>query len=117
MAFKLAIADTVVVPVKFSMADGAKTKQYSFTLSCERLGADAWDNSIRGDDGLITNDKIKDKLIDITSGWTGQTFVLLDDGTPADFSREAFEFLLTVPGLLDVVTKSYMKESVAKAKN
>jgi hypothetical protein len=117
MARKLAIKSVVIVPVKFSMADGDKTKSFAYTLECERIEGADWDAAIKNDDGIVTNELIREKLIAITTGWRGQTFVLEEDGTPAEFCREAFEDMLGVPGVLNVVVNSFLKESAARAKN
>ena len=117
MGYKLAVKNVVVVPVKFSMPDEGKTKLFNFSITCERQTAAEFQAGGQDDNGTFGNQKLREQMLDITTGWTGQTFVLEDDGTPSAFCRDAFEFMLGVPGLLDVVVLSYMKESQAKAKN
>lgn len=114
---KLAVSDKVVVPVKFSMKDGKKVIPFAFTVLCDRLSHDDFQERIKGEDKFATNAQIKTVMKEITTGWENQTFVLEDDGTPADFSEENLQLMYDASGVLDVVVASYLKESAARAKN
>jgi hypothetical protein len=117
MALKLAVSNKVLVPVKFSMTDDGKVKHYSFTLTCSRVSTDEFQSSIKNDDGVVTGEKIREKMTDITTGWKDQTFVLNEDDTPADFSIDALELMFGTQGVLDAVFPAYLAAAGAKTKN
>lgn len=117
MTYQLAIKNVVIVPVEFSVADGDKRKKFKFSLECDRLTTEEWKAGITNDEGVITPEKIREQLAGITRGWKGQTFVLDDDGNPAEFCEEAFQVMTNAPGVFDVILESLMKESAAKGKN
>lgn len=117
MAFKLSIANKVTVPVKFSMDDDGKVKNYAFSLICERVDTEQFQADIKNDDGIVTDAKLKSAVMAATTGWKNQTFVCNEDDTPADFCPEALEVMLGAQGVLLVVFQAYMKASTAKAKN
>ena len=114
---KLAVSEKVNVPVKFTMQDGKKMSTFKFSLTCDRLTTDDFQERIKGDGDFATNAQIKTVMKEITTGWDAQTFVLEDDGTPADFSEENLQLMYDATGVLDVVVASYLKESAARAKN
>lgn len=115
---KLSVSNKVLVPVKFALKDGQATKQFSFTLTCERLTTAQWEEGITDPQKEIhTNERIRKTMFDITTGWQGQTLVLDDDGEPAAFCEEALEVMFDASGVLDLAVQSYMKESGARAKN
>ncbi len=115
---KLSIASKVRVPMKFRLQDGPAVKTFSFALECERLETDDWQKRIKNDEGVTTNEKIKETLVAITTGWPGQTLVLDDDtNEPAACDKAGLECMFQVPGVLDVAVASYMKESAATVKN
>lgn len=114
---KLAISDKVTVPVKFTMKDGKKLIPFAFTVLCERLAGDDFQERIKDDNGVAAEKKIKELMTEITVGWENQTLVLEDDGQPAAFCEEALDMMYATVGVLDVVLKSYMKESAARVKN
>jgi hypothetical protein len=118
MAYKLSVADVVHVPVVFTQPDGNKTKKFDFTLTCERKGVDEWTASIKNEEGEFSPEKIKEKMLDLATGWCErQNFVLEEDGTPAKFCRDAFEYMVDQPGVLNIIFKAYGIASAAKAKN
>lgn len=117
MNFKLAISDMVSVPVIFEQMDGGKKKKFNFKLLMERMTEEDWLASVKDENGIVSNVKIKDQLISITKGWEDQTFVLNEAGAPAEFCEEALAVMFGVPGILNICLNSYVKESAAKAKN
>lgn len=117
MAFKLAIAQFVLVPLAFSLADGDKESKFSFQLQAKRLNQDEWKQRFPADDGVPTNDKLKDVMLDITTGWRDQVLVLDEEGQPAAFCQEALQALFEVPGVFDLYVSNYLKEVRAKVKN
>lgn len=114
---KLAVSDKVIVPVKFDMQDGKKSRRFSFTVTCDRLTTDEFQERIKGDADFATNAQIKTVMKEITTGWDGQAFVLEDDGTPSEFSEDALQVMFDAAGVIDVVVASFIKESAARAKN
>lgn len=119
MAFKLSVTDKVVVPIKFSLTDAGKSKPYAFTLTCDRTDSAAIQAMFKGEDAAEAGalEKMREKLVELTTGWAGQTLVCNDDGTPADFCAEAFDVLLGVTGVINLAFGAYMKEVTAKVKN
>jgi hypothetical protein len=117
MAYKLAVSNTVMVPMSFSLSDSGKEKKFKFSLSCERLDSRDWDARIRNDAGTVTDEQVKQTLLDITTGWQGQTLVLDEDGQPAPFCAEALDMMLATVGVLTVAARSYTTEVAAKQKN
>jgi hypothetical protein len=115
--YKLAVAAFLAIPMIFDLADADKTKSFNFTLQAKRLGEDEFQTRIKGENGLPTNEKIKELLLDITTGWKDQTLVLDEQEQPAAFCREALEVMFQTPGVLDIATRSYLKEVAARAKN
>jgi hypothetical protein len=117
MAYKLAISSLVLVPMLFTMNDEGKTRQFKFSLTCERLEEEDFQERIKSESGIPSNDRIKEVITGITTGWKEQTMVLDDDGQPAAFCQEALEFMFKTPGVVDVALRSYLKEVGAKVKN
>jgi len=115
--YKLAVGDKVRVPVIFEIQDGEKTKRFNISLTCKRLTVDEFQASNKNSDGITTNEKIQETMIQITEGWVNQTFVLDDAGQPAPCDQEAKEIMFQTPNILDIAVGSYMKEVGAKAKN
>ena len=79
--FKLAIENSVEVPVKFTLKEGKVDKLFSFNLLCDRLDQD--------EIGTVLDEnehKVKAFMTRVTRGWDGQRLVLTEDGQPADFS-------------------------------
>lgn len=109
--YLFAIGDVVRVPVKTSIADvDGKGKEYKFSLTCERLGAEALSTA-------FASMSPKDFLMKYTTGWADQKLVLNDDRTPAEFCADALEALLDIQGLVMVVFNAYLKSAGATEKN
>ena len=117
MKYKLAVANKVRVPMIFEIQDGEKLRRFNFSLTCERLTVEEFQDSIKNGDGIPTNEKIRETMIRITEGWVNQTFVTDDAGQPAPCDQEAKEVMFGAANVLDIAVASYMKESGAKAKN
>ena len=110
--YKLAIDDTVDVPVKFTLKVKSVAKLFGFTLTCDRLTQD--EISARLED---KENKVKDFMLEVTTGWSGQRLVLDESGEPAAFSPEAMTALLNAPGVAMVCFNAYIKDCGAKEKN
>lgn len=106
--FKLAIADVVDVAIKFKVQDGGVAKPHSFTLiggrmSQQEVRAVAADNDT----------PVKDFLLERITGWRGQRLVIdKSNGEPVPFSPEAFECLLTLPGMEMIAYHAYLRANV-----
>jgi hypothetical protein len=113
MAFKFAIGNVVIVPVKFTLNDGGKAVNLGVTLICDRLGEDELKERIENPDGLV-----KDFMASVTTDWKDQSF-LVDEvtGQPAAFSPANLSMLLGFHGLANLAYLAYLKESAVKAKN
>lgn len=115
--YTLAVANTLIVPVSFKVADGAKTTDFSFTLTMARQSDEEWNTGVCDEKGNAEHKKIKKHLREIASGWKDQKFVMDENGAPAEFCPEAFDVMLASVGVADVILTSYMKENSAKVKN
>ena len=109
MSFKIAIANVVQVPVKFTLREGAVDKLFSFTLTASRKTQDEMEDQ--------PEQTIREFLLENVSDWSGQRLVLREDNEPAAFSREAFEYLLKQHGLQAVVWNAYQRQVASKEKN
>jgi len=112
--YKLAIDDKVEVPVKFTLKAGKVNKTFAFTLHCNRLMQE--DITARLE---ACEFKYKPFMAspEVTTGWEGQRLVLNADDTPAEFSEEALDALLSAPGVAQLCFAAYQKECGAKEKN
>lgn len=115
--YTLAVADKLLVPIHFKLADGEKTSSFSFTMTMDRVTEEDWNAGVVDENGIPKSEKIKQQLLSITTGWKDQRFVLDPSGKPAEFCREALEVMFGTVGVSDVVLKAYMKENAAKVKN
>ena len=115
--YKLAIAAYLLVPMVFSLADGETETKFDFKLQAKRLCQEEWNQRIKGDAGVATNERIREVLLDITTGWRDQTLVQNEDGSPATFCREALEVMFATRGVQENYIASYLKEVLAKVKN
>jgi len=110
--YKIAVSDTVVVPVTVKIADAnQKQEVHRFSLVCRRVDAEHFKEKLSGDFNA------RDFMLDVTTGWWGQRLVLEDDDTPAEFCPGAMEALLNISGMAIQCFNAYGKESSAKEKN
>lgn len=107
--YTLAIDNVVVFTVKFTLKSGRVNKSFCVTLTANRLSKEESEAQADGT-------SVKDFLLNEVTNWSDQNLVLVD-GKPADFSREAFEYMLSVGNVLAVVWNAYLKETGAKEKN
>jgi len=106
--FKLAISNVVDCPVKFKVQDGSDTKTHAFTLIGKRITQQELRDA-HADDTTSVRDYLKAQI----TGWRGQRLVVDgDSGEPAAFSVEAFECLLTLPGMEAVAYRAYLAANV-----
>ena len=112
MAYKLAIDNTVKVPVKFTLNSAGKVASFSFSLTCDRLNQEEIRNRTQNGEGLVS-----EFLTGVIKGWQGQTLVVDEDGKPADFNADALDVMLSTAGVSIVIYTAYFKECGAKEKN
>lgn len=112
--FKLAIDDQVEVPVKFTMKAGKTHKTFAFSLQCKRLMQEEITSRLEA-----CEFKFKPFLAggEVVTGWEGQRLILNADDTPAEFSEESLDALLSAPGVAQLCFAAYQKECGAKEKN
>ncbi|KRB73442.1 hypothetical protein [Noviherbaspirillum sp. Root189] len=110
--YKLSVADTVRVPVKFTLNDAGKAASFFFHLICDRLDTEEIKSIQQGGESTIS-----DFLRRVTRDWQGQTLVVDDEKKPVPFSPEAFEVMLTCAGVAVLTYQAYFKECSAKEKN
>jgi hypothetical protein len=118
MAFKLAVAAVLLATINFTTNDNGETREFKFALEQDRLTEDEWDARAKPEKGQTNQAAVRKLLISITRGWRDQNLVLDDaTGQPAAFSREALEFMFTMPGFQDVALNAYINGVSAKVKN
>ncbi|KQZ34299.1 hypothetical protein [Massilia sp. Root1485] len=115
--YKLAIAAYLLVPMVFSLADGETETKFNLKLQAKRLDQSEWRARFADTDGAPTADKLKEVMLDITTGWRDQMLVLDESGAPATFCTEALEAMFGIPGLFDIYVQAYLKEAQARVKN
>ena len=111
--YKLAISDTMVVPIKGTLSENGKPLPFKFSLICDRLGAQELKEMLTQNDEVLLKDFVSER----TRGWKDQTLVLEQDDTPAEFSSDALDALLDIPGMALMCFNGYVGESNAKQKN
>jgi hypothetical protein len=105
--FQLAIGNQFEIPVHLNVRDGSDTKPFKFHVTCNRLDAEQARKALTGEGdaaGLTVQEFLQTNLL----GWRGQRLVLNDDGTPADFSVEALDALLSISGASAVLYQGYI---------
>lgn len=107
--FTLAVEDIAVFTIKFTLKSGRVNKQYTATLTANR-------QSKEESESQADSTSVKEFLLTHVTDWCDQNLVL-KDGKPAEFSREAFEYMLSVGNVLPIVWNAYLKETGAKEKN
>ena len=110
MKFKLAIGDYLTVRVQGSVNDSASAKgvPFDFKLTMKRLPREKFLETVGGKDVPPV-----DFFLENTVGWSGQKLVLNDDDTPADYSPEAMEAMLSIATMDTVIYVAYMQENQA----
>lgn len=109
MAFRLAISNTVTVPVEGHIPDAAGRKApFSFRLICRRLPADELRNAIDANDATVP-----EFLGSVVTGWEG---VQGDDGHDLTFTGEALRELLNIVGMAGVCFGAYLAACGARGK-
>jgi hypothetical protein len=116
MAFKLKVGNTLSIPVKLEINDGAsKPAAFNFKLTAARMSADeaCAQFEVGGENADRT---VADFLHEKITDWSGQTLVLDDDtGQPVPFSREAFTAMLSLVGVANVIYGAYVTELLKAA--
>lgn len=108
----LAISNNTEFNVKFNIKDGKVLKTFAFTLFAIRL--DQAEVTARLEE---KDNKLKEFLAEVITGWSGQRLVLDEAGQPAEFSAEGLDMLLNVIGVAAVCFNAYFKDCGAKEKN
>lgn len=112
MAFKLAVAPLVDVPVKVFVQDGVQRRAVSFTLVGKRLAESAITDEIRRDE-RTAGEFLSGVIVD----WRGQTLVLDEqDNSPAAFSAGAFACLLSLQGMAASCFDAYVRANGVEGK-
>lgn len=112
--FRALVSNTVLVAFTLAIKDeNGKDVQRKATLVCERLEASELRKEVM--DGNRPSSEVLRK---VTKGWQEQTLVQDEEtGQLAEFSPEAFDAMLEVPGVANVAWQSYLREASAKEKN
>ena len=119
MAFKLVISDLVEFPVKFTLNDAGKMRQFAFNLIAKRKPMD----ELRAFVQQVTQgtddheDFVTQMLLDTVCGWRGQTLVVEEEtGAPAGYTREGMAMVLDLVGVRALVMTAYFGACSEKGK-
>lgn len=112
MAFRLAVANIVDVPVRLTVTDAGRARTFSFNLLAHRLAQDELRSMTGGDDDRTVAEFLQERV----TGWRGQDLVVDDDGVPAAFSAEAFGCMLGLVGVAGVCFTAYLEACGARGK-
>jgi hypothetical protein len=104
MAFKLSVQPIMMVPVKGSISDAKGRVSFSFELLCKRLSREEYAAVFAPD----SSGSVREFFRENVTGWQKQKLVLNEDGSPADFSIEALDFLLDVTGIESAALTAYI---------
>lgn len=114
MAFKIAVANKVLVNVKGSFkgeTPGSKV-EYDFDLKMKRLDQEQINERVGS--GSIT---IAGFIEELSEDWFRQSLILNEDDTPAAFSPDALKAMLRQPGMSVAIYQAYLAQVGAQAKN
>ena len=112
-ALRLAISDTVVVPMKFSINDNGLVKHHNFSLFAKRLPQDDLADKHKNEG----EKPVTDFMTPLVTGWKDQRLVLDANDQPADFTPDALALMFSVTGVGLVAFNSYRTVVMAKEKN
>lgn len=111
--FKLAIEDSVEFQVKLTIRSGRVDKSFPVTFFCDRVPTND-EITARMD---ACDNKYKEFLTGLVTGWKDQRLVLDQNDKPVDFSAEALDVMLSAAGVARQVFEVYVREVSAKEKN
>lgn len=110
MSYIIDLENVVNFPVKFKFKQSDRTRNFEFKITAERVDQERITAEL-GKDGPIA-----DFLKNVVTNWSGQRLVLNPDRTPAEFSQDAFDAMLNVPGAALAIWADYTK-AIAPGKN
>ena len=111
--YKIAVSNNVSVTVEGKLAgEDGRPVPFKFSLQCKRLDAETLKNEFAD-----TEETASDMMKKITFGWKDQRMVLEADDTPAEFSADAMDGLMSIAGMGLTCLSAYVKETSVKAKN
>ncbi|MCV2359630.1 hypothetical protein LNV08_11685 [Paucibacter sp. TC2R-5] len=123
MSYTLTVAPVIELPIKFSTSDSdqnqiGKKTEFFFHLRAKRMDQAAL-RAAMNDTDLPTKDLLQQQIV----GWRGQRLVQNGSGEMAEFTAEAFDCMLSLVGIEQLILNAYLRavvqaDSLAeKAKN
>jgi G3E family GTPase len=113
LQFKLAVANTIVTRVKgICQDDAGKEKPFEFQLEQDRVTQSQLEEALTS-----RTEGAAAFLKRVTKGWRNQHLVLNEDGSPAEFSEDAFDALLSISGMPGFCWTCYRDQVLVRAKN
>jgi hypothetical protein len=111
MAIKIVVEDTVGFKVKGTINSAAGTPQaFDFGLTCHRLDADQIKDKLTSE----SDASITDFLLDVITGWSA---VRDADNKDLPFTEATLRQLVKIPGVGNLMFRTYLTEVGAKEKN
>lgn len=106
--YQLAVEDTLDIPVNVDVRSGRVTKNFYFHVIAQRMTVEEWQTHF-GPAAENPNRLVADFLRERITDWRGQKLVIDHDKKPVDFSAEAFDVMLTMPGVDMLIFTAYQK--------
>lgn len=102
--FRLVISDTIEFPVRLSVNDGGRKRDFTIRLQAQRVSTDEMQRLVA--DGL--DQPLAEFLRQKITGWREQSLVVDGNDQPAPFSEEAFGVLLGLFGAAGAIFSAYL---------
>lgn len=115
MTYKLAISDVVNFQIKLSLNDAGTKRDFSIWLEANRVSVQTLQANLEENGEMKVVDFQRKACRDNITGWRDQRLVLTEDGSPAPFSPEALDLMLSVPGAVQVTHGAYLEAITAAA--
>lgn len=113
MAYKLAIANTIITKIKGAFTDeNGKEQPFEFQLEQARIDQAALQTAATN-----SAESTADFIKRLTTGWRNQQLVQHEDGSAAAFSPEALDVLLSISGMAGYCYRAYLEQVMVHAKN
>lgn len=106
--YQLAVENTIEIPINVDIRSGRVRKNFYFHVTAQRMSVEDW-NVHFGPAAENPNRLVSDFLREHISGWRGQQLVLDEFGKSVEFDAEAFDLMLTVPGIDMLIFAGYQK--------
>lgn len=120
MPYQLVISKQIEFPIRWTLRDGAKDRVFEITASCNRISVDAekksWLNSTDSLDVVLRRFLLGDDLALRMLAWSGEPYMVDEDGKAAPPGDATLRELLGHDGMLQAFFKAIEDANSVKAK-